>query len=240
MTKKLMYLCLVLTIIGTIFRFIFTGHDLIGYGFYLLTILILVYKLASVKIRIAVTIIMTICIAMFCYFIYPVIVSAKTDAPDDCDYIIVLGAGLNGETPSLSLINRLEPALEYLEENPETIAIVTGGQGEGETITEALAMKRYLVENGISEDRIIMEDMATSTLENLEFSFDIIENLGGTTDNVAIVTSEYHLHRAKLMAETLGVSAYGIAGHTSYPTLMLNYFAREAIAMAYYTIFGGL
>ena len=87
--------------------------------------------------------------------------------------------------------------------------------------------------------RIIVEDKAISTMENLEFSFKLIREAGGEPDgNVAIVTSEYHLCRAKLMAEELGVEAWGVAGHTTWPTLMLNYFIREAFAVTYYRIFG--
>ena len=168
----------------------------------------------------------------------PIIKAARTDAPEGCDYIIVLGAGVNGKTPSLSLVNRLDAALIYLEDNPETVVIVSGGQGPGENITEARAMGIWLEARGISPERIIQEPNAASTRENLAFSFDIIRIGGDTPDNVAVVSSEYHLYRAKLLAETLGVSVSGIAGETSLPVLKLNYFIREAGARLYYLIFG--
>ena len=135
--------------------------------------------------------------------------------------------------------DRLEGALAWLEAHPDCVAVVSGGQGPGETMTEGEAMSVWLEAKGIDPSRIIVEDKATSTMENLEYSFELIRAAGGEPDgNVAIVTSEYHLCRAKLMAADLGVEAWGVAGHTSWPTLMLNYFIREAFAVTYYRIFG--
>ena len=106
-------------------------------------------------------------------------------------------------------------------------------------MTEGEAMSVWLEAKGIDPSRIIVEDKATSTMENLQFSFELIRAAGGEPDgNCAIVTSEYHLCRAKMMAADLGVEAWGVAGHTTWPTLMLNYFIREAFAVTYYRIFG--
>jgi uncharacterized SAM-binding protein YcdF (DUF218 family) len=97
-----------------------------------------------------------------------------------------LGAGLHGTTPSLSLTNRLAAALAFLEEHPDTVAIVSGGQGPGENMTEAEAMTIWLEARGIAPERIIGEPEATSTAENLENSFRIIRERGGDPDgNVA-------------------------------------------------------
>ena len=153
--------------------------------------------------------------------------------------VIVLGAAVYGETPCLMLTQRLDAAARYLDANPDAACILSGGQGPGETMTEGEAMSVWLEAKGIDPSRIIVEDKATSTMENLEFSFELIRAAGGEPDgNCAIVTSEYHLCRAKLMAADLGVRAWGVAGHTSWPTLMLNYFIREAFAVTYYRIFG--
>ena len=169
----------------------------------------------------------------------PIIADARTDAPEDTEYILVLGAGLNGDVPSLSLTNRLTAALDWLESHPECTAIVSGGQGPGENMTEAEAMGIWLEARGIAPERIILEPEATSTYENLANSFEIIRERGSEPDgNCAIVTSEYHLHRARMMAADQGVEAYGVAARTSMPTLMLNYFIREAFAVTYYRIFG--
>ena len=128
-----------------------------------------------------------------------------------------------------------------LEAHRTASAVVSGGQGPGETMTEGEAMSVWLEAKGIDPSRIIVEDKATSTNRgrNLEFSFELIRAAGGEPDgNCAIVTSEYHLCRAKMMAADLGVEAWGVAGHTTWPTLMLNYFIREAFAVTYYRIFG--
>ena len=152
---------------------------------------------------------------------------------------MVLGAGLHGDVPSLSLTDRLEGALAWLEAHPDCVAVVSGGQGPGETMTEGEAMGIWLEARGIDPSRIIVEDRATSTQENLEYSFALIRGRGGEPDgNCAIVTSEYHLYRAKALAARQGVECFGVAARTSWPTLMLNYFIREGFAVTYYRLTG--
>ncbi len=191
------------------------------------------------KLRIALIILLCIGLVIFTAAEIPVVKAAKGDGDISCDYMIVLGAGVNGTVPSLSLVNRLTAALDYLEKHPETIAIVSGGQGSGEDISEAQAMQTWLVGKGIEPERIVMEDKATSTMENLSFSADIIrQREGSISGKVAIVSSEYHLYRAKEMARQLGIEALGIPGRTSYPVLKMNYFIREAFAVIYMKVFG--
>lgn len=107
----------------------------------------------------------------------------------DIKYAVILGAGLNGDQISERLKIRLDTALLYLKENHIPI-IVSGGQGEDELISEAEAMKRYLIDNGIESDRILLEDKSTSTYENLLFSKNTmkLEN-----PKIALVTSDYHM-----------------------------------------------
>ncbi|MFZ3587701.1 YdcF family protein [Bacillus sp. DJP31] len=120
--------------------------------------------------------------------------------PDEADYLIVLGAKLNGEDMSLALQYRVEVALIYLERNPQTKVIVSGGQGPGEVITEAEAMARYFLTEGIRKDRIIKEDKSTTTYENLLFSKKYIKG-GGP---LVIVSNDFHLFRASLIADRVG------------------------------------
>ena len=94
------------------------------------------------------------------------------------DYIIVLGAHVDGTRMTLALLERARRALLYLEENPATRAVLSGGKGDGENISEAEAMYRYLTSYGIDGNRLILEEESTSTKENLEFSRRKI----GTTD----------------------------------------------------------
>jgi len=224
---------------GLLFALAITGHGYLGCALVLAAVLVVVYHFAGKKRSRVLSVLLVLAILAFAAVETPIIAAAHTDKDADCDYIIVLGAGLHGAMPSLSLTDRLTAALEFLEAHPDTVAIVSGGQGPGENMTEAEAMAIWLEAEGIDPERIIQEPEATSTAENLEYSFRIIRERSGDPDgNVGIVTSEYHLYRAKLMAKALGVEAYGIAGHTSMPTLMVNYFIREAFAVSYYWVFG--
>ncbi len=155
----------------------------------------------------------------------------------ECGRLIVLGAGVNGTVPSLSLRERLDAAYDYLQEHPNTICIVSGGQGRGEEISEAECMYRYLTSKGIDPQRIIQENQATSTQENLVYSMALIGPEHAST--VGIVSSEYHLYRAGLMARELGMDPIMIPAETTYLSLRVNYFLREIAAVWYYMIFGG-
>ena len=230
-----------LTVSGVFLAVFITGHNYLGYICLMTAALAVLFRYAGKKLRIIMTVLVIIGIAVFAVFEYSVISMSRTDADGHCDYIIVMGAGLNGDVPSLSLTNRLSAALKYMEEYPECSAIVSGGQGPGENMTEAEAMSTWLQARGIAPERIIEERESTSTRENLEYSFEIIRRRGDDPDgNVSIVTSEYHLCRATLVARSMGVDVYRVAAETSLFSLKLNYFIREGFAMAYYKIFGGI
>lgn len=157
----------------------------------------------------------------------------------DCQYVIVLGAGVNGSVPSLSLRQRIDAAYEYLSAHPNAICIVSGGQGNNENISEAECMFRELTAMGIEADRVWMEDKATSTRENLRFSLALIEQrTGNRPETVGLISSEYHLFRAGLMAQDEGVSAIGIPAETTWVSLRINYFLREIVAVWAYCILG--
>ncbi len=169
-----------------------------------------------------------------------IIRSSRGTKNPESKYLIVLGAGVNGTTPSLSLQERLNATISYLDTHPDAVAIVSGGQGNGEDITEALCMYRYLTDAGISAERVWMEPMATNTLENLQFSMDIIQaKTGSRPEKVAIVSSEYHLHRAAMFARWMDLEPELVPATTSKILLRTNYFIREIFAVWYYGIFGG-
>ena len=163
--------------------------------------------------------------------------AAQGDPDQDCDYMLVLGAGVNGTVPSRSLYERLTAAENYLLDHPETICVVSGGQGGGEEISEAECMYRWLVSRGIAPDRIQMEDQASTTAENIRFTLDLLEKQGAVPEKIAIVSSEYHLFRAKMTARRLGVEAVGIPAKTGLIPLKLTYFFREIFGVWYYWIF---
>lgn len=238
----------IMILLGFVLTLFVVGHSYLGSAFIFFGSVILIYTwfhFAADKhprlIRILKRILSVILIVGTLYFAFLevlIIGDAKTETDTEADYIIVLGAGVNGTVPSLSLSNRLYAALDYLETHPHTVAVVSGGQGPGEDITEAQCMYDWLVDRGIDADRVIMEPQATSTEENLKFSKEIIDERTGSEVTIGIVSSEYHLYRAKLMAEKIGIDAIGIAGRTSYPSLAINYFIREAFGVTHFYVFG--
>lgn len=147
--------------------------------------------------------------------------------------IIVLGAQIRGTAITNSLERRLIKALEYLDENPETRVIVSGGQGNGESISEAEAMASYLEEHGIASERIWQENHSTSTEENLHFSQKLIPDI---TAPVGIVTNNFHMYRALRTARKLGFTQTDGIPATSNPVLFLNYMVREFFACFYHLV----
>ena len=178
--------------------------------------------------------IICISIGLICFLIVQgvLILNSQTEY-DDVDAIIVLGAGLRNNVPSLILAYRLNAAIEYSKTQGDIPIIVTGGLGQGEILTEAEAMSRYLIERGVDETRILKEDASTNTRENLAFSKAIMEELGMDTDNikVAIVSNEFHLFRAKIIAEKAGLEAIGVAAETPGLHRKVLYYFREAFAL---------
>ncbi len=159
-----------------------------------------------------------------------IITSAMSDKEQKVDSVIVLGAGLKGETPTLVLKKRLDYTLDYYKLNPDVKIVVSGGQGIGETITEAEGMKRYLVKHKIPENVILKEERSTSTYENMLFSKKVYENATGEPlGTVMIVTNDFHMFRAKILAKRAGLKPYGISSGTPwyiYPNVCLReYFA---------------
>lgn len=222
-----------------IFRFVFRGYAYTAYTLAFIAALIVAHRFFG-KTLWRITLIL-VCIG-FIYFIIveiPIIKNAKTDIDPERDYLIVLGAAVHGDHPSPALVHRLDGAYEYLEKYPDSVAIVSGGKGKGENKSEALAMFEYLTGRGIAPERIIMEDRATSTKENLMFSFELISDRGDTPQGkVAVLSSPYHLFRAKCMSKSLGVEAAGVAGHYDNPILTMNYFIREAFGITHFWVFG--
>lgn len=173
-----------------------------------------------------------------CFFIVLVISFSliqsekKSDIEDisKIDTIIVLGAGLWGDQVSPQLRLRLTTAYELLISNPKIIAVVSGGQGPDELVTEAKAMKDYLVNLGIDEKRIIEEDESTSTFENLKFSIESLNKSKVVYNNIAIVTTDFHIYRAKMLSKRLGLDAQGKASPNIRRIIVKNNF-REVFAL---------
>ncbi len=155
------------------------------------------------------------------------------------DAVIVLGAGVNGKTPSLSLRTRLDAALNYLQ-NTDAPVVLTGGMGYGEEITEARCMYDWLAARGVSTDRMILEERAASTAENFQFSKALLEAEGVDVESgiVAVVTNDFHIARAELIAEQQGYGGViGVPAKLPWLHLTVNYYLREAFAVVKTVLF---
>ena len=162
------------------------------------------------------------------------------EAPEEgLPYIVVLGAKVNTGGPSASLQERIETARDYLISHPDTLCIVSGGQGSDEPIPEATCMYEHLVQAGISPDRITKEDRSTSTWENLNYSLDLIEEkTGSRPTTLGVVSSEYHLFRVGLQAKEYGLEVIGIPARTGSFDRWLHYFVREIAGVWHYILLG--
>lgn len=222
----------VLVVLGAFLYCIHLGYAYLGYILIFIAALLIIFRFCPLAVRIVVGVL--VCLGFIWFWIaeIPVIRGAHADPDPGRKYLIVLGAQVRGDTMSISLQNRADGALEYLEKYPDSIIICSGGQGVGENISEAQAMYNYFVEKGVSPSQLIIEDKSSNTTENLRNSFALIRERGDEPDgNVAIVSSAYHLYRARYLAASLGVKAAAIPCDPGYPFVMLNFFIREAFGV---------
>ena len=166
--------------------------------------------------------------------------AAKRADEVDADALIVLGAAVHGDRVTWVLSNRLDTAAEYLTTHPDTVCVVSGGKGDGESVTEASAMQKYLVERkGIDPGRILIEDRSTSTSENFAFSKVLIEKELGSDAKIAFVTTDFHVFRAGRVAKKAGIDAVGIAAPDVW-YIRINNFLRESVGIAVYALRGNI
>ncbi len=166
--------------------------------------------------------------------------AAKRADKVDADALIVLGAAVHGDRVTWVLSNRLDTAADYLEAHPDAICVVSGGQGDGESVTEASAMQKYLVERkGIDPARILMEDKAENTRENFAFSKALIDEQLGENATIAFVTTDFHVFRAGRVAKKAGISAEGIAAPDVW-YIRINNFLRECVGITVYGLRGDI
>lgn len=162
-----------------------------------------------------------------------IINGALKTPPKDLDYLIVLGAGLRGDKPSLTLSYRLDLAYDYLMQNEHTKVLVSGGQGFDEPVTEAFAMEKYLLDKGIEKNRILKEETSTSTYENLKFSKELFKEQESIPDSlkIGIVSNDFHIYRALHLAKELSYqNVYGCGAKSVGWLIPCNYI-REAFAV---------
>ena len=173
----------------------------------------------------------------------------RTSAPPGADYLIVLGAQVRPDGPSRVLRYRLDAAADYLRQNGKTRCIVTGGRGSNEPVSEGEGMKQYLVSVGIDESRIIVEDRAANTIQNIQFSKALILKdgaaVGSSGDSevsvpVAIVTNNFHVKRSLLLAIKQGFTNVSAVSAPSDPLFLLNNMFREFFGLVKDCLAGNL
>ncbi len=151
--------------------------------------------------------------------------------------IIVLGSGIRGEQLNESLVRRLDSAIDYYRKNSDAVIVLSGGQGPQETITESLAMERYMLSQGIPQDKILKEDCATSTYQNFVYSKQLLDDYFDDTYHVAFVTSDYHIYRAANIAKTAGFD-HVTHCHGETPWYMsFSSYLRECVAVLKFWVF---
>lgn len=162
-------------------------------------------------------------------------------AEPDLDYVIVLGASVKPEGVSRTLKLRLDKAAEYAKQNPSTMLILSGGQGADEPCTEASAMRQYLAEKGVSPERMILEEQSQSTTENIAYSRLLLkEKAENGKQEVGILTSNFHLLRARLIAAKQGMeNIRGIAAESD-KILFAHFCFRDSLAILKDRLMGNL
>ena len=158
-----------------------------------------------------------------------VLTGFRNNPSANLDYIIVLGSQVKPSGPAVVTRMRLDRAYEYAVENPETVIIVSGGQGSNEPASEASVMKDYLVGRGIDESRILMEDQSTNTSENLQFSSELYEDVSGS--RVGIVSSNFHIFRALAIAKKCGYTDVTGIPADSVMLYLPNNMIRESVGI---------
>ena len=159
-----------------------------------------------------------------------------SDADFTEDVVIVLGAGVNHEMVSRPLAHRLYAAIDYWERNPDAYIIVCGGLGNRAIITEAEAMSRFLVRRGIPQEKILLEELSTSTYENLVFAKEILEEHFQGEFRAVVITNDFHIYRATQMARGVGLDVSRVGAHTDWYSRPVNYL-REMLAVLHMWVF---
>lgn len=158
----------------------------------------------------------------------------NSQIPDDVDAVIVLGCLVFGSEPSNMLRHRLDVAYEWLKNHPDCVAVLSGGQGKGEDVSEGQAMATYLEKKGIDPSRLLIESHAANTEDNLKNAARVLREARPNAQKVIVVTTDFHLYRGILLAEREGFEAYGKSSAlTGGPIIWLNYHCREFASLVF-------
>ena len=154
------------------------------------------------------------------------------------DAVIVLGAGLRGDSqPGAHLARRLDAAITYFNQNPNAVIVTSGGMDENHYISEAEAMANYLIRRGVPPERILQERLSTSTFENLTFTNEILAEYFPDGYRAVVVSNYFHIYRAVSVAKKIGIDATGFGAPTPNRSFAANYM-REIVAVTHMWFFG--
>ena len=157
-----------------------------------------------------------------------IIINAKTKNSEDANYLMILGAGLNGDSPSLTLMRRINTASHYSKNNPNVKIIASGGKGNNSKLSEAEVISRVLQNNNVDSNQITIEDKSKNTYENLKYAGELIDNFD---EKIVIVSSEFHLFRIQCIAKNIGYKNIGTLASRTPSILLPNYYVREYFAI---------
>ena len=138
--------------------------------------------------------------AVILYFCARVVVGMVITSSGSTDYALVLGMALENGKPTKDLISRIDVAKEFLDKNPSSTLILTGGNPDESGRTEAAVMKELLLERGASGDKLILEDQAATTKDNFANAAKLVD----PTSPIFLITSNYHMDRAVTTAKKAG------------------------------------
>lgn len=238
--KKILVIVGIILLANTIFMLVVSNFNLGLLALGVFSISIVIYGLLWHKIKIAKWIhivFITTCFILISFSGFLAFYGNNDTAQYNEDVVIILGAGIHGERVSRTLAHRLDEAVKYYAENPNAVFVVSGGQGMQETITEALAMERYLTEKGIPVEKIIKEEKSTSTYENFSFSDSLIKQKFPSGYSAVFITNSFHIFRANKIAQYVGVSANHIGATIDWYAVPVNYM-REMMAVVKFWVFG--
>lgn len=143
---------------------------------------------------------------------------------------VVFGAKVKADGPAKTLASRLDVAVDVMLEDTGAVCIVSGGQGPDEPFTEASCMRDYMVERGVSPERIFLEEKASNTRENILYSTELIEELEFTDRQIICISSETHIPRIRLMCSRCGVDALYIKAETPMKQFLFTTWVREYLS----------
>ena len=207
--------------------FCMLGIVLLVYGYVELKFNIDIWGHIPKIFRIIITTLFTIGLVIFISIESIIIYNGYHHDAERPDYLVVLGAGLRGNSISASLLYRLETTLDFHEMYPDVRIVVSGGQGKGENMAEALAMRNFLVDNGVDPSLIIMENKSTDTYENFLYTKEVLEEETGKEGfTITIISNNFHMYRAKFLAKEVGFSTYGYPA-PSHKASALVFYVRE-------------